>query len=276
MYNEPASKTHTKAPALGALQKIVTSLKDAGCKIPAPITKAVSKLEGIQAHIDQTVKDAQDTQALQEKAVQALADGKATPQHLLEASLGNVATKHRDNAYATLYRQLADRGKRKAQQPLYAAMQAPGDDWITKIMRPRVTELITVLRDADIPEYPIDLKAQMHALEPVASRPDIAAAWSDLTDIYSAAEQLRIIACIPSRLDHRHLYEFAGDPTERQLKHRSFSVWTYYCRNGHEPGIYTQEEVDQHLDQHGIIRADTRRLQQEMYDEMRKQSRMFT
>lgn len=277
LMTNQAIKLTTSTPDDQQLEKLLDGLQSAGCKLPAPITKARKKLDSIRSHIESTLADVKDTHRLQQAAIDALAVGEAQPQQILEALLADVAADHTGSqTRVPRLHTIRTQALAKATRALLEAARAPGDDWITHIMRPRVAELTAELRAADIPEFQINRKENLHALEPLAARPDIAAAWSDLRAIYRAASQLRSYGCIPSMRDDSDMYEFQGDPTTRGIKLRTYTVWTLYVREGHEPGIYTQEEVNNNLEAHGIIRADRNKLQQEAYEAMRKQSAPFS
>lgn len=260
----------------GQLDTILTSITDAGCTLPKSVAEAWQTARDRHEHIDKTEAELYDSGGLFKEVGARLAEGEATAEDVRAALLVKTLTTKNTDPHAP--DKIIFTGARTAiDQRLRLEMARHGDDWITQTMRPVVDTLVTELIAADIPAYPIDTRDGQQVLEPLANSDAVREPWAKLRALWDAAQELRKVRVIPSTMERQDAYEWAGDITVRDGLARTFTMFTYLARNGHQPGIYTQAEADAHLDAAGIVRGDkaTRELRQRQMDQARRIADLF-
>lgn len=275
MYTEFGTKRHTSTTHPGQLEKIASNLTAAGCTLPPVVLEALEEASARNKHIDDVEADLHDTSGAESKAARNLANGEGTADDVRSVLLiKQLTTVDLEKVYQD-DQLIFNKSRGIIRSRLLKAFRAPGDDWITEVMRPVVTPLVEKLRNADVPTFPVDLKANLHALEPIAAQGDVAEAWDQLTGIYTAAEKLRLLNAIPSTLHRQDLYEFADMPEVREARTHTYTTWTLYARRGHQPGIYTETEVQEMMERNGIALKTASELTQQRYAEAAASARRF-
>lgn len=259
----------------GQLNRILDHLTNAGCTLPPAVADAWKHARQAREHIDSTEADLYDNTRVVAEISQKLAAGKGTVQDVERALMVQTMTTKDMSAVVRMQDKVFNDARRQIDSNLRDVMRGHGEAWITETMRPVVTALVQTLRAADIEEFAIDRRGQMQELAPLAAQPHVAEAWRNLMSIYDMAQELRRVRIIPSTMERQDLYEYAGDATERGSLPRNFTAWTYLSRRGHEPGIYTQAEAEQHMADAGIVNMNLPQHRNMLMDEQRRLHETF-
>ncbi|MEI3866634.1 hypothetical protein V6S02_05995 [Microbacterium sp. CCNWLW134] len=193
-----------------ALTETADILNSHGIRVPDDVTEALTRHKQVIDHIASVIAET-DADMAGVEAARALADGEGTAQQLLTAAAATSLTGRNPQ---TAYRKIIDRAKSLAAHDLRQVFATHGDQWVTKILRPRITKAVNVIVEATqyAPQY--DAFREPNAADNWLSNPAVNEAWTTLRDLYRVARKLRQFKVIPSTFQRDDTYEWTGTAVE--------------------------------------------------------------